>query len=155
MYFTGMFTDLHIFQNNNLVRAVTHADDDAGKLKASGGFHDFQALEPFALKNLTTYRPDGQVYAATEHNGYVYAACGSAGIHVRGREADAAEEISDSGLRRWTFRFAEISCMPPKVLKGSSATMLTARCFKRVTSYHAELRSGGSREPPLASFTSY
>jgi len=82
MYFTGMLTDLHIFQNDDLVRAVTHGDDDAGKLKASGGFHDFKALEPFDLKNLTTYRPDGQVYAATEHKGYVYAACGSAGIHV-------------------------------------------------------------------------
>jgi hypothetical protein len=45
MYFTGMFTDLHIFKNDDLVRAITHESDDAGKLKVSGDFHDFKALE--------------------------------------------------------------------------------------------------------------
>jgi len=86
MYFTGMFTDLHIFKDENLVKAIAHGDDDAGTLTASGDFHDFKALEPFGLKNLATYRPAGQVYAAIEHNGLVYAACGSAGIHVLDKE---------------------------------------------------------------------
>jgi hypothetical protein len=80
MYFTGMFTDLHIFQNDDLVRAITHGNDDAGKLKARGDFRDFRALEPFDLKNLTTYRPDGQVYAAIEHNGYLMIPAGYQGL---------------------------------------------------------------------------
>ncbi|QNN22007.1 hypothetical protein HED60_06880 [Planctomycetales bacterium ZRK34] len=82
MYFTGMFTDLHVYKNEALVKPITHGENNAAKLKAVGDFHDFKALKPFDLKALATYRPQGQVYAAVEHGGYIYAACGSAGIHV-------------------------------------------------------------------------
>lgn len=97
MYFTGMFTDLHIFEDEDLVRATTHAED-AGKLNASGEFHDFGALEPFGLKNLTTYRPVGQVYTAIEHEGHVYAACGSAGIHVLDQELALLKRYPTTGF---------------------------------------------------------
>ncbi len=97
MYFTGLFTDLHTYHNDGLVRAITHTED-AGKLKASGEFHDFQALEPFGLKNLTTYRPGGQVYAAIEHKGYIYAACGSAGIHVLDKELALRKQYPTAGF---------------------------------------------------------
>ena len=98
MYFTGMFTDLHIFKDADLVKAITDGNDDAGKLKASGDFHDFKALEPFGLKNLTTYRPGGQVYAAIEHNGHVYAACGSAGIHVLDKKLTPLKQYPTAGF---------------------------------------------------------
>ena len=98
MYFTGMFTDLHIFKNDRLVKAIAHGDGDAGPLKASGDFHDFKALEPFGLKNLATYRPGGQIYAAIEHNGHVYAACGSAGIHVLDKKLKPLKEYPTAGF---------------------------------------------------------
>lgn len=82
MYFTGLFTDLHVFKNDDLVGAISHGNDDAGRLKASGESHDVSALESIDLKGLATYRPGGQVYAAVAHEGRVYAACGSDGIHV-------------------------------------------------------------------------
>jgi len=82
MYFTGLSTDLHIFKNDDFVKAIADGDDDAGTLKARGDFHDFKALEPFGLKNLSTYWPGGQVYAAVAQNEYIYTACGSDGIHV-------------------------------------------------------------------------
>lgn len=82
MYFTGLFTDLHIYKNEKLVKALSSQKDESAKLKASGDFHDFKAVESLGLKNLATYHPDGQVYTAVEQDGLVYAACGSAGIHV-------------------------------------------------------------------------
>ncbi|MDA3925140.1 MAG: hypothetical protein PF904_10625 [Kiritimatiellae bacterium] len=82
MYFTGMFTDLHIYKNKNLVKAVTHAENSTVKLQASGDCYDFKALAQYKLKNLQTYRAGAQVYAVIEHNGYIFAACGSEGIHI-------------------------------------------------------------------------
>ena len=98
MYFTGLDTDLHVFKNNEFVRAIEDGDDDAGKLKARGDFHDFKALEPFGLKNLSAYRPGGQVYAAVAHDGYVYAACGSAGIHVLDEELGLLKQYPTAGF---------------------------------------------------------
>lgn len=98
LYFTGLFTDLHIFKDDRLVRAITQGDDDAGKLKAVGDFHDFKALEPLGLKNPATYRPGGQLYAAVELDGYVYAACGSSGLHVLDDELGLLKKFPTAGF---------------------------------------------------------
>jgi len=82
MYFTGLFTDLHIYRNEKLVKATSHGKGNACKPAARGDFHDFQPLRSLGLGGLKTYRPGGQVYAAVEQDGLVYTACGSAGIHV-------------------------------------------------------------------------
>ena len=65
-----------------MIKAISSEDDDADKLRISSDFHDFRPLESSGLKNLSTWRPGGQVYAAVAHDGYIYAACGSDGIHV-------------------------------------------------------------------------
>lgn len=98
MYFTGLFTDLHIYHNEKLVRATRHDKDDASKLPASGDFHDFKPLESLGLKNLKTYRPGGQVYTAVEQNGLIYAACGSAGIHVLDKDMTLLKRYPTAGF---------------------------------------------------------
>jgi len=98
MYFTGMFTDLHIFQNKDLVKTITHAENEGDSLKSRGDFHDFKALEEYGLKNLDTYRPGGQVYAVIETNGYIYAACGSEGIHVLDNNLQLLKQYPTKGF---------------------------------------------------------
>ncbi len=98
LYFTGLFTDLHLFQNDDLVKAVSHGEKDAGRLEESGDFHDVGALESVGLENLATYRPGGQVYAAVEHEGKVYTACGSDGIHVLDEDLALLETIPTDGF---------------------------------------------------------
>lgn len=98
LYFTGLFTDLHIFKNDNFAKAITYEEDDREKLKVSGDFHDFKALEAFGLKNLATYRPGGQVYSAVESKGHVYAACGSDGIHVLDEELVPLKKYPSTGF---------------------------------------------------------
>ena len=98
MYFTGLFTDLHLYKNDDLVKAITHGSAGTDKPEAVGDFHDFKALESFGLKNLRTYRPGGQVYAAVEHDGHIYAACGSAGIHVLNDELALLKQYPTDGF---------------------------------------------------------
>ena len=136
MYFTGMFTDLHIYRNKDLVKAIAHSDNDEGKLKVSGDFHDFNALEPFGLKKVTTYRPDGQVYAAIEHNGYVYAACGSAGIHVLDKELAVRKQYPTAGFAM------DVQICGEKLYAAQGAEGLVCyevhgTTLERVTSYEA------------------
>lgn len=97
LYFTGLFTDLHLYKSDVLAHAI-RPPDDTGKLKAIGDFHAFEALAPFGLKALATYRPDGQVYAAVASNGYVYAACGSAGIHVLNADLTLLKRYPTAGF---------------------------------------------------------
>lgn len=90
LYFTGLFTDLHVFQDKKLARAETEKGRrDATRLKVDGDFHQVdvkkmqKAFASFAA-NVGHYRPgaQAQVYAAVERGGTIYAACGAAGIHV-------------------------------------------------------------------------
>jgi hypothetical protein len=88
LYFTGLYSDLHVFRDAKLAKAETETKRHAEKrLKLEGDFHrpDLakmqKELSPPAT-DLKYYRPGGQVYAAVENDGLVYAACGSAGIHV-------------------------------------------------------------------------
>jgi hypothetical protein len=135
MYFTGMFTDLHIFKDDDLVRAITHADD-AGKLEVSGDFHDFKALEPFGLKNLTTYRPDGQVYAAIEHDGHVYAACGSAGIHVLDKRLVLLKQYPTAGFAM-DVQVCREKLYAAQGSEGLVCYEVDGTTLQRVTSYEA------------------
>lgn len=98
MYFTGLFTDLHIYKNEELVRAIPPDGDDEIELKAGGAFHDFSSLESVGLKNLSTYHSGGQVYAAVEENGYVYAACGSEGIQVLNKDLELLKTYPTTGF---------------------------------------------------------
>ncbi|QDT28016.1 LVIVD repeat protein [Gimesia panareensis] len=98
LYFTGLFTDLHIFRNDDLVREIQQPAAAADKLNARGDFHDLQQLESLGLKNLTTYRPGGQVYAAVQQDGYVYAACGSDGIHVLDDKLQLLKQYPTTGV---------------------------------------------------------
>ena len=97
MYFTGLFTDLHIYHNEKLVKTI---DDTSGtcELVASGDFHDIAPIESLGLKNLKTYRPGGQVYTAVEQDGLVYAACGSAGIHVLDKDLNLLKQYPTAGF---------------------------------------------------------
>lgn len=88
LYFTGMISDLHVYRDDKLARAETEKKTAAGmRLVCEGDFHRSpleeirRQLRPLA-KSVTYARPGGQVYAAVEADGLVYAACGSAGIHV-------------------------------------------------------------------------
>jgi hypothetical protein len=98
MYFTGLSTDLHVFKNDDFVKAIAAGGDDAGTLNASGDHHDFKPLESLELKNLSTYRPGGQVYAAVAHQGHVYVACGSDGIHVLDEELGLLKKYPTTGF---------------------------------------------------------
>ena len=86
LYFTGMFSDLHLFHDPKLAKAETEPRAQK-RLAMEGDFHrpDLEKmrneLRP-AVNDIKYYRPAGQVYAAVEKDGVVYAACGSAGIHV-------------------------------------------------------------------------
>lgn len=82
LYFTGLFTDLHIFKNDNLVRSTAETNGDAEPLNATGDFRGFDALESSGVSGLATFRPGGQVYAAVANEECIYAACGSDGICV-------------------------------------------------------------------------
>jgi len=98
LYFTGLFSDLHVWHDAQLAKAETerglHAARGEARLKAVGDFHrpDLEAMRkalgrlyadraPTAMQ-IQYDRPGGQVYAAVESGGWVYAACGAAGIHV-------------------------------------------------------------------------
>ncbi len=88
LYFTGLFSDLHVFHDETLIKAETGKTSRAGtRLTVEGDFHSpdlatiQKAVSPL-VTSIQHYRPGGQVYAAVEQNGLVYAACGSAGIHV-------------------------------------------------------------------------
>lgn len=102
LYFTGLYSDLHTFHDKKLAKAETERTSgvgrgkraDAQRLKVAGDFHRVdlaqmqQGIKPRAsagtprTTRIKHYRPEGQVYAAVENDGWVYAACGSAGIHV-------------------------------------------------------------------------
>ena len=98
MYFTGMFTDLHIFKDDKLVKEITHKENSAVKLTAQGNFYDPEKLEQYGLKNLKTYDAGGQVYTVIEHNGYIYAACGNAGIHVLDKNLKLLKQYPADGF---------------------------------------------------------
>jgi hypothetical protein len=91
LYFTGEFSDLHMFHDPRLAKAENETNRDAGRptqrLTIDGDFHrpDLMRLreefKPLAAK-VAYCRCGGQVYAAVEQDGLIYAACGSAGIQV-------------------------------------------------------------------------
>lgn len=95
LYFTGLFSDLHGFHDEKRVKAETGKVPrgssgnrrDEKRLKVEGDFHQadlekmHKDLGPL-VTDLRHYRPSGQVYAAVEKDGLIYAACGSAGMHV-------------------------------------------------------------------------
>lgn len=104
LYFTGLYSDLHVFHDKQLARAETCGGGQTGKrLKIEGDFHqlDMDAMRK-AAKPLATdvkhYRPGGQVYAAVEKNGVVYAACGSAGIHVLDKNLSLQTKYATRGF---------------------------------------------------------
>lgn len=98
MYFTGLFTDLHVYEHDTLVKATSHQARGPIELTAVGEFHDFTSLESLRLKGLKTYRPRGQVRAAVEQDGLVYVACGSAGIHVLGKDLSLLKQYPTAGF---------------------------------------------------------
>lgn len=98
LYFTGLFTDLHIFKNEKLVKEIKPTKQDARELAARGNYHDLAALDSLGLQDLATYRPGGQVYAAVEQNGFIYAACGSEGIHVLDDELRLLKQYPTKGV---------------------------------------------------------
>lgn len=91
LYFSGLYSDLHVFHDQKLAKAETDRErPDEMRLKPAGDFHrpDLEKLQkelkPLAT-NLKHYRPGGQVYAAVEKDGLVFAACGSEGMHILDR----------------------------------------------------------------------
>ena len=98
LYFTGMFTDLHIYKNDALVKATSRREGGEDKLSISGDFHEFKSLEKCELKGLKTYRPGGQVYAAVEQNGLIYAACGAEGIQVLDKDLTPLQKVPTAGF---------------------------------------------------------
>lgn len=103
LYFTGMFTDLHVLHDAELARRETE-DKGAGakRLSPVGDFHavDLAKLGEAipAATSVRQYRPGGQVYAAVEADGLVYAACGSEGIHVLDQELKLQAKYSTRGF---------------------------------------------------------
>ena len=95
MYIGGLFSDLHVFHDEELVKPesveTTPETGGAGQattgMRVVGDFHETsrpalrETLGAFATQ-VAHYRPAGQVYAAVEKDGQVYAACGLAGLHV-------------------------------------------------------------------------
>ncbi|MDF1754474.1 MAG: hypothetical protein P1U89_16945 [Verrucomicrobiales bacterium] len=98
LYFTGLFTDLHLYKNEYLAKAISYSPKNESELQSKGDFHDFSDLKSHDLKNLSTYRPGGQVYAAAEHEGNIYAACGSGGIHLLDEKLMRVAEYSTNGF---------------------------------------------------------
>ena len=146
MYFTGMFTDLHVFESENLVRAISAGADDAGKLKPNGDFHDFESLEPLGLKNLSTYRPGGQVYAAVKNNGLIYAACGSAGIHVLDENLALQKQYPTKGVAM-DVQVHEDKLYAAQGSEGLVCYEVNGPMLKRITSYET---SRGIRQVRVA-----
>jgi len=97
LYFTGLFTDLHLYKSDRLAHAIQPAKDTV-PLTAIGHFHTFKTREPLDVKTVAIYQPEGQVYAAVATNGYVYAACGSAGIHVLNTNLTLLNRYSTAGF---------------------------------------------------------
>jgi len=98
LYFTGLFTDLHLFQNDELVKAISKGEKTSHPLTENGNFHSFDTLDFLGLENLATYQPGGQVYAAAEKEGLVYAACGSDGIHVLDAQLNLVKHYATEGF---------------------------------------------------------
>ncbi|OGV70039.1 MAG: hypothetical protein A2283_21715 [Lentisphaerae bacterium RIFOXYA12_FULL_48_11] len=115
MYFTGLFSDLHVFHDEKIVKVETGKETQAAvdrkkaELKAEGDFHkpDFEAMQskvhPLTdgnkkSTNIKHYSCGGQVYAAVEKDGLVYAACGKAGIHVLDDNLDIKAKHSTRGF---------------------------------------------------------
>ena len=98
MYFTGMFTDLHIYKDDKLIKEMPHKEKSAVKLTAKGDFYDPKELEQYGLKNLKIYSAGGQVYTVIENNGYIYAACGTAGIQVLDKNLKLLKQYPTDGF---------------------------------------------------------
>lgn len=98
LYFTGLFTDLHVYHNEALVKAIPQRNRGRIELSAKGDFHDFKAQAKDDLKGLKTYRPGGQVYAAVEQNGLIYAACGMEGIQVLDKDLTLLRKYPTAGF---------------------------------------------------------
>lgn len=103
LYFTGLFSDLHVFHDEKLAKVETAKSPDGRRLTVEGDFHnvDLEKLQE-AVKPLATsirhYRPSGQVYAAVEQDGLIYAACGSAGIHILDKDLHRLAEHPTRGF---------------------------------------------------------
>ena len=104
LYLAGLFSDLHLFRDDRLAREasprapaglLSHARR-AGQAPADLGALR-ERLAPVA-RGLAHCRPEGQVYAAAEADGNVYAACGSAGIQVFDRELRSREAYPTAGF---------------------------------------------------------
>lgn len=96
LYFTGLFTDLHLFKTD--FAKANPSTDDKGKLDTSGDFYDRKMLESIGLNGLATYKPDGQVYAAVENDGLIYAACGSKGLAVLNEKLEPQKTYPTAGF---------------------------------------------------------
>jgi hypothetical protein len=138
MYFTGLFTDLHIFKNDDLVRAVVDESNETGKPKASGDFHGVTALEPLGLKNLSTYRPGGQVYAAVARDGHIYAACGSDGIHVLDEDLRLLKQYPTEGFAMDVQVLGERQLYAAQGSEGLVCYATDGGELKRVNSYKTD-----------------
>lgn len=81
LYLAGLFSGLHVFSDAELAKQESALGTQ--ELVAEGDFHavDVAAMERVA-EGMAHYRPGGQVYAAVEETGFVYAACGTGGIAV-------------------------------------------------------------------------
>ncbi|MBT3380568.1 MAG: hypothetical protein HN742_10420 [Lentisphaerae bacterium] len=90
-------------QKPSLVRFAASETVATSPLCAVGDFHEpdlpflQQALSPIA-ERVAHYRPFGQVYAAAEYGGLVYAACGSAGVHVLDQDLRLLNTCASAGF---------------------------------------------------------
>lgn len=98
LYFTGLFTDLHVFENRELIRSTAETSPDAETLQASGDLHGFDALKSAGLSGLATFRPGGQVYAVAANAKCIYAACGSDGICVLDQNLNLLKRYPSDGF---------------------------------------------------------
>jgi hypothetical protein len=104
LYIAALFSGLHIFQHPEWARVESdHPGESLGSLVATGDFHRvdraalLEALGGFA-RDLAHYRPGGQVYAAVEVSGLVYAACGSGGIDILDRDLRLLDRRETAGF---------------------------------------------------------
>lgn len=153
LYFTGLFSDLHVFHDERLAHKETGeagpASDDgrrpAKRLKPEGDFHqpDLAKLQREAgprARSLLHYRPGGQVYAAVENGGYIYAACGSAGVHVLDPTLRLQAKRPTSGFA------ADVQVVGSKLYAAESAGGL--RCY-RVDGAKLELAGSYVAKAPI------
>lgn len=98
LYFTGLFTDLHLYEDADLIKAVSNGEPGSESINEAGDFYDLSDLEKAGLNDLATYRPGGQVYAAVEHAGRIYTACGSDGIHVLDENLTLLQQVPTEGF---------------------------------------------------------